>query len=211
MSVLRDLRKKREGINSAFKELLATGFEDFSQGRYEKDESFDATEMDYNNLSLVQDDDLEKNIAAGNLINHVKDAHQEQLLPLHTRLCEALNLDLPEEACPVGPLQLAQHFKQAIEPMQLDQDMSQLLFKALDKTLVKGAGDLYKSLNKILIADNVLPDDNFASIMRRQHSKSVGRKSSSDSGLNDYLDEEIKQVRSGASAGASGTAIYTAT
>jgi len=187
MSVTRELRKQRNDLNKIFCQQLEEGFNAFSRGEYKSDQALQNGAADLNSLSLVAHEELDRNIAAADLVKRASEALQETLLPLHERLSALLKKEMPLEACPVGPYQLAQYFRKTLEPLQLDKQMNALCFKTLEKILIAQLKDLYQSLNKILIEAGVLPKLTYSDLIRRQKLNSVDE-------MDDYVDDDIAEV-----------------
>jgi len=168
MSVTRELRKQRNDLNKIFCQQLEEGFNAFSRGEFQSDYGLQNQSVDLNKLSLVAHEELDRNIAAADLVKRASEALQETLLPLHERLSSLLKKEMPVEACPVGPYQLAQYFRKTLEPLQLDKQMNGLCFKTLEKVLIAQLKELYQLLNKILVEANILPKLTYADLIRRQ-------------------------------------------
>jgi serine/threonine protein kinase len=194
LEVARNTRKKKDEVNRDFQKYLEAGFNDFARGEYKSDATFQIDQPIPDKLSLLANDDLERNIAASTLIKNIQGRYSEELALLHERLCEVIKKNLPLEACPVGPYQLANHFKQAVQPLGLEKQITALFFKTLEKNLQAQLGDLYKQLNQQLVDAGVLPKLTSAEVHRRHQPQAAANNNSfSASGLNQLLDEEIRQ------------------
>lgn len=199
LEVSRNTRRKRDELNHDFLQYLDTGFNDFARGEYKSDESFHIDAKDPDKLSLLANEDLERNIAATTLIKNVQGKYTEELSFLHERLCEVIKKELPLEACPVGPYQLANHFKRSVQPLNLEKQITALFFKTLEKNLSAQLGDFYKQLNKELVAAGVLPKLTSAEIHKRQHPKTADDHYHSHANdLNEFLDKEIAHLEQSA-------------
>jgi len=197
LEVSRNLRKKRDDLNRDFQNHLADAFKDFEQGEYKSDQSFEAEKTKPEKLSLLAYEDLERNIAAATLIKNIENKYSEELALLHERLCQMIEKNLPLEACPIGPYQLAHHFKQTVQTLNLDKQITTLFFKTLERVLLTQSGEFYKQLNKQLSDAGVLPKLDFAEVQKRRHASNAANstgKSFSESGLNNFLDEQINQI-----------------
>lgn len=173
MSVTREFRKQRNDLNKIFGQQLEAGFNAFSRGEFQSDYDLQSVASDLNNLSLVAHEELDRNIAAADLVKRASEALQETLLPLHERFSALLKKEMPQESCPVGPYQLAQYFRKTLEPLQLDKQMNTLCFKTLEKILITQLKELYQSLDKMLIEAGVLPKLTYSDLIRRQKLNSI--------------------------------------
>jgi len=194
IEVSRNTHKKRDALNRDFQNHLDAGFNDFMRGEYKSDATFQIDKQDPDKLSLLANDDLERNISASTMIKNIEGRYSEELSILHERLCEVIKKNLPLEACPVGPYQLASHFKQSVQSLNLEKQMTALFFKTLEKNLLTQLGDFYKLLNKQLSDAGVLPKLTAAEVHKRHQPKVVEGKHTSTAGLDEFLDEAINQI-----------------
>lgn len=194
IEVSRDTRKRRDELSRDFQNNLSEGFKDFARGEYKSDKSFQAEASQPDKLSLLANDDLEKNIAASVLIKKVEGKYSEELSILHERLCEIIKKPLPLEACPVGPYQMANYFKQSVQTRSLEKQMTALFYKVLEKVLLADLADFYKQLNAQLSDAGILPKLTAAEVHRRHQPKVNTGNNLSASGLNSLLEEEINQL-----------------
>ncbi len=153
---MREIRVKREGIanqflrdvNESFSGLLDSPFED----AFEDDD-------DGANLSIVEGDDLEVDLARSNMISRARDLFYSELNELSIRLDHLLlQIEIDEDNNPVDPQQLTEIFLAACQTkLTIDIKAKLILFKLFEKHVLKQLGHLYADANQILLDAGIMP------------------------------------------------------
>lgn len=153
---MRDLRIKRKGMETVFRHEMQHTFHalvgDTGGRAAEVDYSLDA-------LSLVNEDDLEENLAIDGMVNRAKQRNEDALRYLARRL-EAVvpNLQVETEQLPVYPRAICESFRTATKSLGLDLRAKLVVFKLFERAVLAELSDVYDELNGYFAENGVLPD-----------------------------------------------------
>ena len=163
MEAMRELRLKRAGIEAGFRQLLESQFR--HSARPEATESVLGS-VDLNNLSLVQDDQMELDLAVNNTARRVRMAADEQLRAFNHRLeylCEG-KVEFGERNSPLDPLQVIHAFRGEAEKLEVDINTRLIMFKLFERVVLAELGYIVTEVNQVLIDSGVLADMKVAPI-----------------------------------------------
>lgn len=156
---MREIRIKREGVakkflstvNGAFSDLIEShtngGFEDWEESN------------PLNNLSIVEGDDLEIDLARSNMVSRTRDIYREDLYELTTRLDHLLlQIEIDEDNNPIDPNSLTKAFIEACQKsLEVNIKAKLILYKLFEKHVLKQLGHIYADANQILMDAGILP------------------------------------------------------
>jgi len=153
---MREVRLERRKLEVGLFQHLDCGFAHLlDSAAAQAAESVD--EMSLEDLSLVQNDELEAQVAKDNLINKANDAYAESLQHLIMRIDQLVPVKVYQKNNPLGPNRLCGGFAEGLEALSIDIKARLVLFKLFDKVVVARLGKLYQELNQLLIDANILP------------------------------------------------------
>lgn len=153
---MREVRVQRRTIEKRFADALDDAFAALASAqpqpaeRTEDDISADA-------LSLVQNDELEEMVALDSSIARANNAYAEPVQQISLRLDSLVPVKVYQKNNPLGPDVLCSAFMVQAKRLDIDIKAKLVLFKLFDKTVVNRLGDVYKTINELLIDHNVLP------------------------------------------------------
>lgn len=153
---MREIRIKRKGIESTFSQAVNTHFTHGSVLRKPAHgKHYDNLSMD--NLSLVQNDDLEEDVAISSMANKARANLQGALLQFHTRIGQLYNSSLEEISPPLDPLALCKSFAQACSNLELAIQERLIVYKQFDRYVMSNLERVLNGANRILIQQGILP------------------------------------------------------
>ncbi|WP_078085287.1 DUF1631 domain-containing protein [Microbulbifer mangrovi] len=109
------------------------------------------------NLSLVNDDELEKQVAIRSMVSNVKRDHAESIAALSLRMDTLLPGKVYDESLPLGPSAVCVAFADALDDVELCLRARMTVLKKFELNLVNHLGELYDACNRLLIEQGVLP------------------------------------------------------
>ena len=146
----------------AHKELInhvRLGFEIETISGNKRTRNVNDVAVDLDNLSLVEDDSLEEDLATQNMIAKAERDNRDKIKQLNQRMAYLYNgLKINSENNPLGPTSLCNSFALAVDTLEADIKIKLLVFKLFDINFITKLDDLYSSANKLLIETGVLPD-----------------------------------------------------
>ena len=153
---MREVRLARRKLEAGLFQYLDRGFAQLlDSAAAQAAESVD--EMSLEDLSLVQNDELEAQVARDNLINKANEAYAESLQHLIMRIDQLVPVKVYQKNNPLGPHRLCGGFAEGLEALSIDIKARLVLFKLFDKLVVARLGKVYQELNQLLIDANILP------------------------------------------------------
>jgi len=154
---MREVRIKKRGIATAFAQELINSFSELMN--FEVNRTREEQDEDVSNLSIVEGDQLEIELAQSNMASRTRENFKQELYELTIRL-DHLLLQIPvnEDNSPLDPQQLAGAFVKACEN-QLDINIKALLilFKLFEKHVLKQLGPIFADANQVLLDAGILP------------------------------------------------------
>ncbi|HEY8569823.1 MAG TPA: DUF1631 domain-containing protein [Microbulbifer sp.] len=108
-------------------------------------------------LSLLNNDDLEQQVAIRTMVANVRRDHAESIAALSLRLDTLLPNKIYDENMPLGPSAICAAFAEALEDVEISLRARMTVFKKFELQLVNRLGELYEACNRLLIEQGVLP------------------------------------------------------
>lgn len=187
---MRDLRLKRKSIERTFLQKVLESFSTLNQYEIGKAPQLDAVSFD--NLSLVQSDELEETVALDAMVAKVMSRDAVPLSHLTIRLNTLISKKIEDKTNPLGPRTLCEAFLDACRSLGVEIKVKLIILKLFEKYVLTELDQIYAEANQSLIAAGVLPDLRSAAPRRQQERASGAGRSA--------------QPSSGAAAGGSQTA-----
>lgn len=155
---MREIRVNREGTAKRFLHQVGIAFAHLADR--ERFGSAPSKEHSNVNLSLVEGDDLEIDLAKTTMISSARALFNDDLYHLTARLNELLPLlDIDENSNPLDPEQLTKAFIIACqEQLHINIKARLIVFKLFEKHVLKQLGHIYHDANQVLIEAGLLPE-----------------------------------------------------
>ncbi len=155
---MRIVRLQRESIEQNFFDQMNKGFNDYLQENHQPQKQTNSTDIDYDSMELVAEDDLEITLAIERLIQKIHSLYQPDLSAINKRMAYLFNLDEIDAATiPFGPEFLVNAYASAAESIELELEIRIILLKLFDWQCITGLAALYQTINNEFIDADVLP------------------------------------------------------
>ena len=159
---MREIRIKRKGVEKQFQHSVGALFDhpplaDADQQSQDQLQHQEAASAD--SLSLVQDDDLEEQVALSAMISKARAYFQGPLLQLQTRFTE-IYPDASEQR-PVNPMlpdYVCRAFAEAAGAFEIQIRERLIVLKQFDRYVIANLGMLMDEANRILVQAGVVPN-----------------------------------------------------
>ena len=174
---MREVRIKRKGIEKQFQEGLANHFRhppasDINRRRENAPQSVNA-----DSLSLVDNDDLEEQVAVNAMVNKAAVTFQGTLLQLQTRLSSLYpGHDSDNPVNPLAPEHLSNLFREACDDLDIQIRERLILLKHFDRYVLASLGVVLNEANRILIQAGVVPNFHYEAHKSEQVAESQARR-----------------------------------
>ncbi|WGL16643.1 DUF1631 domain-containing protein [Microbulbifer bruguierae] len=109
------------------------------------------------NLSLVNDDDLEQQVAIRTMVANIKRDHAEAIASLSLRLDTLLPSKIYDENLPLGPGAVCAAFTDVLGDVEMAPRARMTVLKKFELHLINRLGELLDSSNRLLVEQGVLP------------------------------------------------------
>jgi hypothetical protein len=158
LDAMRELRLKRAGVETGFRQTLENQFRTGYLG--EEQGGSVLGNLDLNSLSLVQEDQMEVDLAINTMARRIRMASDSQLRAFNHRL-EYLSegkREFGERNSPLDPAQVVAAFRQEAEKLDVDIRTRLIMFKLFERLVLSELGYVITEVNQVLIDSGVLAD-----------------------------------------------------
>ena len=160
---MRELRLQRENIAKGFASAYSEGFD----RAFLKKSEADDTEPDYDELGMVENDQLEMSVAVAGITSKITSQYSLLIMQLTRRMDHMVDeVEISERSNPMGPEQLGEAFVTALECAELDIKVRIILVKLFERFVMERLSSFYTEANQMLADAGVLPD--LKNVMRRE-------------------------------------------
>lgn len=153
---MRIVRLHRQDIERRFRQRLQENFDRFRDGDTEAEPP--TVELSLENLSLVEEHDLEESLAITNLVMKIRNQYGQAIHAIEQRLGEiAPERRIDDDTNPLGPKAICQAFSEATRDLETELKIKLIIYKLFDRQLCQDIGALFDSINDTFIDAGVLP------------------------------------------------------
>lgn len=173
---MQEVRGKSSGMTRLFDTELAQIFDNFlqQQGTASADDE-DDDELNLDNLSLVDKEDLEDSLAISIIVNKANNRFSEELWKLNRRIAVLRGgAAVDDESNPIGPTAVCNAFRVALKNLEIENAIVINLYKLFGKLLLKNGKRHLDSINSLLKDGGVLPNISYSLV--KQQISSRGKK-----------------------------------
>ncbi len=157
---MREVRIRRRHMEAKFETAIDEAFAKLLSSNDKKGESAEYLadqDISVDQLSLVQNDDLEELVAVDSMVNKANTACGENLQYLSLRLDSLVPNKVYQKNNPLGPQIICQSFISTAKDLDADIKAKLVLFKLFDQHVVSQLPSIHAILNQTLIELDVLP------------------------------------------------------
>jgi hypothetical protein len=160
------LLDESDKVLARFKQELEKNFTELVEFSIRMDLDNSST-LDYGNLRLVEEDDLEAIIAMEGMIAHARNTDIEQYLCYTTRLDKLIaRTKIDESNDPMDPEQIGGAFKNALQPSGLRPNALLLAYRYFNSKVFHSLETVLVQANAILVGHGILPELDIAARSR---------------------------------------------
>src|SRR5690606_25701299 len=153
---MRDLRMKRRSIERGFLQQI---FESFARlNQYEIGKPAEPENLSFDNLTLVQNDELEESVAIDTMVTKVTSRAALPLTHLTTRMNALVSRKLDDKSNPLGPQALCQYFLESCRSLGVEIKVKLIILKLFERYVLSDLDQLYAEANQTLIGAGILPE-----------------------------------------------------
>lgn len=160
-NAMRYLRREREHIETGYLNAVLKGYDEFltSYPKPTATKQANLKRLDEDDLSLVDHEALEEDLAVSTLVSKGNNLHYQNLYALNQRFAKLLGcVEVAEEENPFGPYQLGHKFAEVLRPLTLELKVRLILFKRYEYHVIGNLEGVYDRLNETLAKGGILPE-----------------------------------------------------
>lgn len=156
---MREIRIKKQGASVKFLQSVAENFSVILEANNHLEYRDTSDKDNTSNLSIVESDDLEVELALNNMVGRSRELYKEELYELSARLDHLLlQVNVDDDNNPLDPQQLATAFINACKSqLYINIKAKLILFKLFEKHVLKQFGHILSAANQVLIDAGILP------------------------------------------------------
>ncbi|MFN2349168.1 MAG: DUF1631 family protein, partial [Thioalkalivibrio sp.] len=152
---MREVRRRRSIMESEYPMQIAQLFDRFLRGTG----TLRSRAQIDGELSLVETDELEENLALEGMISKATRLHDNEIYALTRRLAVALDRPkLAEDAHPLAPSSFCEAFRTTMQTLDVDLRVRLIIYKLFDKYVVSHFGEVLGEVNHYLAERGILPE-----------------------------------------------------
>lgn len=160
---MRIIRLKRSEIEEQHFSQIKQAFANLKDEKVSKINSIEETTnsleaFSVDDLSLIEDADLEENIAIKNIVSKVSHHSAQDLSAIEKRLSHILNTDVSATNNPLGPNVISNTFMKAAAALDIELKVSLIILKLFEQAIISGISPLLHEANSLFVNANVLPE-----------------------------------------------------
>ena len=189
---MRIIRLKRSEFEKQHFEHIKQAFADLKNNKSSTQEDTDSlASFSKDNLSLIEEADLEEILAIKNIVSKVSHHCAEDLRASEKRLSHILNTEVTAENNPLGPKVISNSFMKSAASLDIELKISLIILKLFDQEIVAGISPLLNEANSLFIKANVLPEFKH-SIKKTEHVNSPRSQSAGEEDESAMPTEDIQ-------------------
>ncbi len=151
---MREIRIKRSLLHLGFDQAMEACFSELTQNNASR-----VIELDPDELSLVELDDIEDSIAIDNMISKARPNFEDDLFAVVERLKVVLQQnEIDEDVNPFDPKAICNSFHKASDILETNIQVKLIFYKLFDKYVMCNLGHFYREMNDFFVQKGVLPD-----------------------------------------------------
>jgi len=179
------IRNKHDNIQDRFMDKLEERFSQLqSAPPPEQGESEVPKKFNIDKMSLIQDDELEENIAIDAMVTKAKVTHRVVLYQLVNRLNNAIDDQIINlDNNPLNPLTICEAFQFSIDHLEINVAPKLVIYKLFDRIVITPLALIYENINQSLISKGIPADlpDKPVNKQRQQKNKDIQAESEAES------------------------------
>ena len=154
---MRFIRKERDRLQTKFVDNALEKYDEFWDNPERSYQDELPQELDEESFSLVENEDLEEDLAITTMVDKGQKLFHTDLYALERRFGALLGIEMIDrDANPVGPYNVCYGFENVIKPLDIELEIKLVVYKLYDRVVLSQLGEMYGELNAVLVKNGVL-------------------------------------------------------
>ncbi|MFO1390205.1 DUF1631 domain-containing protein [Cellvibrio sp.] len=155
---MREVRLRRRAVEAAFFRSIDIRFAQLLDHNAYRDEvKPESKEFSLDDLSLVNNEDLEELVAFEGMVNKANEKFAELIQHLTMRIDHLVPIKVYQKNNPLGADVICNAFNDATKGLDIDVKAKLVIYKLFDNMVMTKLGDVFQVLNQLLMDANILP------------------------------------------------------
>ncbi|MCP4995453.1 MAG: DUF1631 domain-containing protein [Gammaproteobacteria bacterium] len=154
---MRAIRKGRDRIENTFNRKVLEVFDRFCASGPTGLDQAEPRMLEAEEFSLVEEKDLEEDLALGNMVSRGENRHNQALYALDQRFGEIAGSKVDSTNNPTAPAAICGVFHSIIKGLSLDIPVKLVIYKEFEREVVDNLGPFYVEVNSLMGQAGVLP------------------------------------------------------
>lgn len=152
---MREIRTHRQAAEKVFQQSMENAF---ARMKTKESATSSQEELEAETLALVDNEDMEIDVAINNMVHRARCEFPAALLQLTMRLNTFMPVECHEDNLPLDPQQIVAAFTQSTQDIDLDIKVRIIFYKQFEKFVLLHLDEMLFDANEILINADVLPN-----------------------------------------------------
>ena len=154
---MRFVRKERDKLQIKYVKNVLEQYDRFWQNRGQAQRIELPQELDEDSFSLVENEDLEEDLAITTMVDKGQKLFHTDLYALDRRFGALLGIEIIDrDVNPVNPFNVCYGFENVIKPLDVELEIKLVIYKLYDRVVLSQLGEMYSTLNAVLVKNRVL-------------------------------------------------------
>lgn len=155
---MRETRKEREGIEKSFQDTVSANYDNFWRPGSKPVKASKRKDIDYDNLSLIESDVLEEELAISNMVARGENLCMREIYALEQRFGRLQSgITVDNNNNPLSPEKICTAFKSAIDVLAVDIPTKLVIYKVFEQEVVSHLEEVYAGINELMRDAGILP------------------------------------------------------
>ena len=195
---MREVRLQRREMERKFFESLDYALAGMLKREVEQEDEY-ASSLSFEELTLVDDEHLEYQVALEDMVNRTLRKHAEACQHIALRLDSQVPAKVYQDNNPLGPKVISDAFWGVVKPLPVDIKAKLVLLKLFDKAVMAQLGKIYTVVNQTFIQQHVLPSLATAGQVERKQRQAESVRITQASEESSQFFNQLRGLLSGAS------------
>ncbi|MCF6319569.1 MAG: DUF1631 family protein [Proteobacteria bacterium] len=157
---MREVRKKKDAMVKKFSANIQHVFKQFKQQNFDYFET--ASVYIEDDMSLVNEQELDQNLAVGNLITKSNTMFHQNLFALEKRFSSLIGHEkLKVNQIPISPFVTVKSFSDTLSNLNVEITVKLILLKLFERNLIAKLQNIYTEINQYLKENDICPTIKF--------------------------------------------------
>ena len=156
---MRETRREREGIEKTFQDSVSANYANFWRPGSKQIKAVKRKRIDYDNLSLIESDVLEEELAITNMVARCENLCMREIYAIEHRFGQLRSgITVDSNNNPLSPDKICNAFKDSISVLGADIPTKLVIYKVFEQEVISHMVEVYAGINELMRDAGILPN-----------------------------------------------------